>query len=116
MADLPLEPRLGKMILYSVVLKCLDPVVTVACALAYRDPCEYPRSCDIQIYSSTYRSFMVNIHKCLSLGTDIKGSNCLIWVFKPRVGHWWERKVINTPFFGLVFFLVRKHRFSVTVS
>ena len=59
---------------------------------------------------------MVNIHKCLSLGTDIKGSNCLIWVFKPRVGHWWERKVINTPFFGLVFFLVRKHRFSVTVS
>ena len=28
------------MILYSVVLKCLDPVMTIACALAYRDPCK----------------------------------------------------------------------------
>ena len=40
LADLPLSPQLGKMILYSVVLKCVDPVVTIACALAYRDPCE----------------------------------------------------------------------------
>ncbi|XP_073241899.1 3'-5' RNA helicase YTHDC2-like [Porites lutea] len=38
LADLPLSPQLGKMILYAVVLKCLDPVVTIACALAYRDP------------------------------------------------------------------------------
>ena len=40
LADLPLSPQLGKMILYSVVLKCVDPVVTIACALAYRDPCK----------------------------------------------------------------------------
>jgi len=39
LADLPVEPRYGKMILYSVVLKCLDPILTIACALAYRDPC-----------------------------------------------------------------------------
>ncbi|KAJ8304720.1 hypothetical protein KUTeg_018303 [Tegillarca granosa] len=38
LADLPLEPRLGKMMLYSVVLKCLDPVLTIVCALAYKDP------------------------------------------------------------------------------
>ncbi|XP_055954066.1 3'-5' RNA helicase YTHDC2-like isoform X2 [Argiope bruennichi] len=36
--DMPIEPRLGKMILYSVVLKCLDPVLTIVCCLAYRDP------------------------------------------------------------------------------
>ncbi|XP_013779316.1 probable ATP-dependent RNA helicase YTHDC2 isoform X2 [Limulus polyphemus] len=36
--DLPIEPRLGKMVLYSVVLKCLDPILTVVCALAYKDP------------------------------------------------------------------------------
>ena len=34
--DLPVEPRLGKMLLYSVVLKCLDPVLTIVCCLAYR--------------------------------------------------------------------------------
>lgn len=38
LADLPVEPRYGKMILYSVVLKCLDPILTIACALAYKDP------------------------------------------------------------------------------
>ena len=41
LADLPVDPRYGKMILYSVVLKCLDPILTIACALAYKDPCEY---------------------------------------------------------------------------
>ena len=39
LADLPVEPRYAKMILYAVVLKCLDPVLTIACALAYKDPC-----------------------------------------------------------------------------
>ena len=40
LADLPIEPRYGKMVLYAVVLKCLDPILTIACTLAYRDPCE----------------------------------------------------------------------------
>ena len=34
--DLPIEPRLGKMVLHSVVLKCLDPVLTIVCCSAYR--------------------------------------------------------------------------------
>ncbi|ESO09137.1 hypothetical protein HELRODRAFT_110038 [Helobdella robusta] len=38
LADLPIEPKYGKMILYSVVLKCLDPILTIACSLAYKDP------------------------------------------------------------------------------
>ncbi|XP_070542906.1 3'-5' RNA helicase YTHDC2-like [Ptychodera flava] len=42
LVDLPVEPRLGKMVLYSVVLKCLDPILTIVCALAYRDPFVLP--------------------------------------------------------------------------
>ncbi|XP_064618810.1 3'-5' RNA helicase YTHDC2-like [Lineus longissimus] len=42
LTDLPLEPRYGKMILYSVVLKCLDPILTISCTLAYRDPFSIP--------------------------------------------------------------------------
>ena len=41
LADLPVEPRLGKAILFSVVLKCLDPVVVLACAMSYKDPCKH---------------------------------------------------------------------------
>ena len=36
--DLPIEPRLGKMVLYSVVLKCLDPILTIVCCISYKDP------------------------------------------------------------------------------
>ncbi|XP_018417993.1 PREDICTED: probable ATP-dependent RNA helicase YTHDC2 [Nanorana parkeri] len=38
LVDLPVEPHLGKMVLCAVVLKCLDPILTIACTLAYRDP------------------------------------------------------------------------------
>ncbi|XP_012707270.2 3'-5' RNA helicase YTHDC2 isoform X1 [Fundulus heteroclitus] len=42
LADLPVEPHLGKMVLCAVVLKCLDPILTIACTLAYRDPFTLP--------------------------------------------------------------------------
>ena len=42
LVDLPIEPRLGKTVLASVVLKCLDPVLTIACALSYKDPFVIP--------------------------------------------------------------------------
>ncbi|KAJ8395601.1 hypothetical protein AAFF_G00030820 [Aldrovandia affinis] len=42
LADLPVEPHLGKMVLCSVVLKCLDPILTIACTLAHRDPFVLP--------------------------------------------------------------------------
>ena len=36
LAALPLPPRVGKLLLYGVLFRCLDPVLTVACAMAYR--------------------------------------------------------------------------------
>ncbi|XP_073514156.1 3'-5' RNA helicase YTHDC2-like isoform X3 [Phyllobates terribilis] len=42
LADLPVAPHLGKMVLCAVVLKCLDPILTIACTLAYRDPFVLP--------------------------------------------------------------------------
>lgn len=41
LTDLPVEPRLGKMVLHAVVLKCLDPILTIVCILAHKDPCKY---------------------------------------------------------------------------
>lgn len=42
LADLPLEPHLGKMVLCAVALKCLDPILTIACMLSYREPFVLP--------------------------------------------------------------------------
>lgn len=36
--ELPVEPRLGKMLLTASVLHCLDPVLTIVCCLSHRDP------------------------------------------------------------------------------
>ena len=40
LVDLPIDPRLGKMVIFGIILKCLDPVLTIATSLAYRDPCK----------------------------------------------------------------------------
>ncbi len=40
LSALPLEPYLCKMVLYGIVLKCLDPVLTIACCMAFPDMCE----------------------------------------------------------------------------
>ncbi|KAM6391605.1 3'-5' RNA helicase YTHDC2 [Rhynochetos jubatus] len=42
LTELPVEPHLGKMVLCAVLLKCLDPILTIACTLAYRDPFVLP--------------------------------------------------------------------------
>ena len=34
--DLPIEPKLGKMVLYAVVLKCLDPILTIVTCISYK--------------------------------------------------------------------------------
>ena len=33
-----MDPWLGKILLHSVILKCLDPVLTITCMLAYKSP------------------------------------------------------------------------------
>lgn len=67
LADLPVEPHLGKMVLCAVVLKCLDPILTIACTLAYRDPFVLPSQsaqkraalhCRKRFTSSTYSDHM----------------------------------------------------------
>ncbi|XP_013183775.2 3'-5' RNA helicase YTHDC2 [Amyelois transitella] len=36
--DLTVEPKLGKMLLYACVMKCLDPILTIVCGLANKEP------------------------------------------------------------------------------
>jgi len=36
--DIPLDPVYGKILLYGVMLCCLDPILTICCCISYRDP------------------------------------------------------------------------------
>ena len=40
LVKMPLDPDLARMVLYSLVFRCLDPVCIIAATLAYRSPCE----------------------------------------------------------------------------
>ena len=42
LAAFPLPPQVGKMLLFGSLFGCLDPVLTAACAAAYRDPWVIP--------------------------------------------------------------------------
>jgi len=44
MTELPIDPRLAKMIFISIGLKCLDPIITIAASLASDDPFMIPMS------------------------------------------------------------------------
>lgn len=38
LVDLPVDVQMGKMLLYSILMKCLDPVLTIVSALSVKDP------------------------------------------------------------------------------
>uniref|UniRef100_A0A8C2H583 RNA helicase n=1 Tax=Cyprinus carpio TaxID=7962 RepID=A0A8C2H583_CYPCA len=38
LARMPVEPHIGKMILFGALLGCLDPVLTIAASLSFKDP------------------------------------------------------------------------------
>ena len=42
LARIPMEPSLGRCLVLAVVFGCLDPVLTICCALGYRDPFTIP--------------------------------------------------------------------------
>ena len=42
LARLPVAPRVGRMILYGAIFSCLDPVLTIAASLDFKEPFYIP--------------------------------------------------------------------------
>ena len=38
LAKLPIDPYSGKMLLFGAMFSCLDPILTIAACLSYKDP------------------------------------------------------------------------------
>ncbi len=38
LASLPVDPRIGKMLLFGAVFQCLDPILTIAASMSFRSP------------------------------------------------------------------------------
>ncbi|KAI1239670.1 hypothetical protein IHE44_0011094 [Lamprotornis superbus] len=90
LSELPVEPHLGKMVLYSVVLKCLDPVLTIACALACQDPFVLP------MLASQKRAAML-CRKRFAAGT-FSDHMALLRAFQKARSDGWERAFCEKNF------------------
>ncbi|NXT97530.1 YTDC2 helicase, partial [Buphagus erythrorhynchus] len=90
LTELPVEPHLGKMVLCAVVLKCLDPVLTIACALGYRDPFVLPT------LASQKRAAML-CRKRFTAGT-FSDHMVLLRAFQKARSDGWERAFCEKTF------------------
>lgn len=105
LADLPVEPHLGKMVLCSVVLKCLDPILTIACMLSYREPFVLPaQASQKRAAMLCRRCFAANTfsdHMALLRAFQVSHSHCLT-VYQTNLDMYWSYNTKYSDFWGFV--------------
>ena len=92
LAKLPVDPKVGKMILFGAILSCLDPVLTVASSLGFRDPFIIPLV-RIQSHIISYRC----IYKFQLLIVTMISKYNLLWKRRAQKNrHTWFHTCENT--------------------
>lgn len=59
LAQLTLEPRLGKMLIYGCIFKCLEPMLTMAAAMAHKDPFQLPPQANLKVAAAAKRRELI---------------------------------------------------------
>jgi hypothetical protein len=81
LSQLTIEPHLGKMLIYSVIFKCLDPILTIVASLAQKDPFQLPpqanlRTCAAEkrksLMASTFSDHMVYLKAFIKWQDSVK--------------------------------------------
>ncbi|KAH9536794.1 hypothetical protein CY35_16G018300 [Sphagnum magellanicum] len=62
LGSLPVHPSTSKMLLVAILLNCLDPALTVACAAGYREPFVLPMAPDQKKRASAARQELAEIY------------------------------------------------------
>lgn len=60
LANMPVDCQYGKMILYSIIMRCVDPIVTIVSALSVKDPFMLPLGNDGDKINQVKREFAQN--------------------------------------------------------
>lgn len=68
MSVLPVEPKLGKMLILGAIFNCLDPIMTIVAGLSVRDPFLMPADKkDVSLPSCHSKSFIIYLMRgCFS--------------------------------------------------
>ncbi|CAH0552749.1 unnamed protein product [Brassicogethes aeneus] len=59
LSQFTVEPRLGKMLIYSVALRCLEPVLTLTASLAHKDPFQLPPQANLKVAAAEKRRALI---------------------------------------------------------
>lgn len=84
LSDLPLDVQLGKALLYAVVLRCLDPVLTIVTALSVKQPFVLPMGGEAEALAKQHRRTLANdscsdhmtLLRVYQRWTESKAANC----------------------------------------
>lgn len=60
LAQLSIDPRLGKMLIYSVIFKCLDPILTLVAVSAHKDPFQLPPQANLRTMAAEKRKALTD--------------------------------------------------------
>ncbi|GJN40130.1 hypothetical protein PR202_gb29302 [Eleusine coracana subsp. coracana] len=62
LGSLPVHPRTAKMLLFALLMNCLDPALTLACATGYRDPFLLPMTPDERKRADTAKVELASLY------------------------------------------------------
>ncbi|XP_068655675.1 DExH-box ATP-dependent RNA helicase DExH6-like [Aristolochia californica] len=62
LGSLPVHPSISKMLLFAVLMNCLDPALTLACASDYRDPFLLPMAPDEKKRAAAAKSELASLY------------------------------------------------------
>lgn len=90
LADLPVDARFGKILLYGIFLKCIDPVLTIVSALSVNDPFVLPTTAVDKDRAAKAKRDMAedSYSDCLSLLRAFQKWNevCMVLFWEVTVG------------------------------
>ncbi|XP_076259588.1 3'-5' RNA helicase YTHDC2-like isoform X1 [Rhynchophorus ferrugineus] len=60
LSHLTVEPRLGKMLIYSCIFRCLEPMLTLVAAMAHKDPFQLPPQANLRSAAAAKRYELIS--------------------------------------------------------
>ncbi|CAG9772669.1 unnamed protein product [Ceutorhynchus assimilis] len=60
LALLTVEPRLGKMLIFGCIFKCLEPMLTLCASMAHKDPFQLPSQANLRSQAAAKRRELIN--------------------------------------------------------
>lgn len=103
LALLPMDPRLARMLIFGLIMRCLDPIVTIAAALSYRDPFILPFQFERDRANAVKRNIAKGVYSDMILLLNAYGTYAVLRQQNYRAcQEWCKRSFINVSSMDMI--------------